>query len=72
MTAKDPKWPFMGAVYDTPRGPIQCYQVSASDRIDAVQRMTDRPQLEAALDVPGLQKSVAGAIRRRIKQLGAA
>lgn len=72
MTAKDPQWPFAGAVYDTPRGPIQCYQVSASDRIDAVQRMTERAQLEAALDVPGLQKSVAGAVWRRIKQLEAA
>lgn len=72
MIAKDPQLPFAGAVYDTPRGPIQCYQVSASDRIDAVQRMTDRAQLEAALDVPGLQKSVAGAVRRRIKQLEAA
>ena len=49
MIAKDPQLPFAGAVYDTPRGPIQCYQVSASDRIDAVQRMTDRAQLEAAL-----------------------
>jgi hypothetical protein len=32
----------------------------------------NRAQLEAALDVPGLQKSVADAVRRRIKQMGAA
>lgn len=69
MNDRDFQWPFAGAVYETPRGQIQCYQVSASDRIDAVKRMTDRAQLAAALDVPGLQKSVAAVIRRRIKQL---
>ena len=65
----DPQWPFAGDVYETPRGPIQTYSCAANDRIDAVRRMTDRAQLTAALDVPGLQKIVEGAIRRRIKQL---
>ena len=66
----DPLWPFAGQVYDTRCGPLQTYQLSASDRIDAVKRMTDRAQLEAALAVPDLQKSVADAIRRRLRALG--
>lgn len=65
----DPQWPFAGNVYETPRGPIQTYTCAASDRIEAVRRMTDREQLAAALDVPRLQKSVAAVIRWRIKQL---
>jgi len=66
----DPLWPFACQVYDTPRGPLQTYQVSASDRLDAVKRMTDRAALEDALRAPDLQKSVADAIHRRLRKLG--
>ena len=62
-------WPFRGQLYQTSSGPIQTYACDAENRLDAVNRMTDRAQLDAALAVPGLQKTVQAAIRRRIKQL---
>lgn len=61
--------PFRAAVYDTPIGPLQTYYTGTTDRIAAVKRMTDRAQLEAAAAVPELQKTVAAAISRRLKQL---
>ncbi len=72
MKQPDPLWPFRGPLYDTPRGQFQTYYVTASDRIDVIGRMTDPNQLIAAASVPELQKSVASAIRRRLKQLEAA
>jgi hypothetical protein len=68
MTTENPLWPFAGPVYDTPRGPLQTYQVSATDRLDAVKRM-NHVRLKAALRVPDLQKSVQAAIERRLRQL---
>jgi hypothetical protein len=62
-------WPFRCQLYQTASGPIQTYACDADGRIDAVKRMTDRATLDAALAVPGLQKTVHAAIVRRIKQL---
>ena len=62
-------WPFRGQRYETSSGPIQTYACDAQSRLDAVMRMTDRATLDAALAVPGLQKTVEAAIRRRIWQL---
>ena len=62
--------PFAAAVYDTQYGPLQTYYLSATDRITAVKRMTDRATLEAVLQIPELQKSVAAATHRRLRQLG--
>ena len=64
--------PFAAWVVDTPRGPLQTYYCSATDRITAVKRMTSLDQLHAALKVDDLQKSVEQAIHRRIKALGRA
>lgn len=67
----NPLWPFAGPCYQMPHGPLQTYKMAASDRVDAVKRMDDPEQLSAALRVPGLQKSVEIAIRRRLKLLEA-
>ena len=61
---------FKGPLYDTPRGPLQTYHCTAGDRIDIVKHSTDRAALEDALRVPDLQKSVADAIHRRLRNLG--
>jgi hypothetical protein len=60
---------FKGPCYDTPRGPLQTYHVTAGDRVDIVKASTDRAALEDAMRIPDLQKSVADAITRRLKQL---
>ena len=60
---------FKGPLYDTGRGQLQTYHCTAGDRIDIVNASSDRPALEDALRVPDLQKSVADAIRRRLKQI---
>lgn len=70
MAELDTLWPFKAATYDTPRGQIQTYAMSADDRIAAVKRMTDRATLEAVLNIPDLQKSVSSAAWRRMRQLG--
>lgn len=63
-------WPFAAQTHETPNGIIQSYYCGAADRITAVKRMTDRAGLEAMLQIPELQKSVADAARRRMRQLG--
>ena len=71
-THSDTAWPFRAALYDTPNGPLQTYYTGTADRIEAVKRMTDRAQLEAAATLPELQKTVAAAIARRLRQLSPA
>jgi uncharacterized Zn finger protein len=44
------------------------YQVSAEDRIRACASFT-AAQCTCALELPGLQKTVAAALRRRLRQL---
>ena len=61
---------FKGPCYETPRGQHQTYHCTAGDRIDAVKRSSDRGAMEDALRTPSLQKSVADAIHRRLRQLG--
>lgn len=56
--------PFYAASYNG----HDCYHVSASDRLLAVQRF-DIEQCRAALKLPGLQKSVITALERRIRKL---
>lgn len=60
---------FKGPLYDTPRGQLQTYCADAAGRVDIVNKSTDRAALEDALRVPDMQKSVADAIRRRLKKL---
>lgn len=64
MDKTNPLWPFAGPKY----GNHQLYQMAADDRLAAVVLM-DREALEAALLVPGLQKTVEHAIRSRLKKL---
>lgn len=61
---------FAGPVYDTRNGPLQTYCADAAGRLDIVKKSTDRAALEAALRVPDMQKSVADAIKRRLRNLG--
>jgi len=56
--------PFKAGVY----GGVQTYHVTADDRLRVVGSF-DRPQCDAALLVQGLQKTVAGAVHRRIRHL---
>lgn len=49
----------------------QFYDVGATDRIARV-RHFDRKQCLAALALPDLQKTVARAIERRLRQIGRA
>ena len=65
----DPLRLFKGAVYDTPRGPLQTYCCAAIDRISCASRSNDRAALEDAMRAPKLQKSVQAAIRARLKKL---
>lgn len=60
---------FKGPLYETGHGPLQTYCADAAGRLDIVKKSTDRAALEDALRAPGLQKSVADAIRRRLKKL---
>ena len=60
---------FKGPLYDTGHGPLQTYHCTAGDRVDIVKHSTDRAAMEDALRVPGLQKSVADAITRRLRKL---
>lgn len=53
-------------------GDLQTYSLTAADRIDHVKRMTSVAQLQAALEVDGLQKTVERAIRAKLKKIGAA
>lgn len=57
--------PFAATVY----GSHQTYHVTADDRIAAVRHFTTREQCRAALVLPGLQKTVARAVRSRLRQL---
>ena len=57
---------FKGPTYE---GHPQTYHCCAADRVDIVKKSTDRAALEDALHVPDLQKSVADAIRRRLRKL---
>lgn len=52
-------------------GDLQTYHLTADDRIRAVAGF-DRAQCLAALEVPGLQKTVEKAVRVRLRKLGAA
>lgn len=65
MDKTNPLWPFAGPRYGT----HQLYYLSGDERLDAVTRM-DREALEAALLVPGLQKTVENAIRARLRKMG--
>lgn len=56
--------PFKAGVYSG----IQTYYIDAEDRVRAVARF-DRAQCEAARKLPGLQKTVAAAVRRRLRYL---
>lgn len=49
-------------------GGIQAYTCSADDRISRVQHF-DRKQCLAALALPDLQRTVARAVERRLRQL---
>lgn len=69
---QNPMWPFAAGRYERGDEVLQLYHVTVDDRIAAVKRMTDRAQLEAALGVPGLQKTVERAIRARLKKTSAA
>jgi len=60
-------WPFRAKYYPD-IGWV--YYIGAEERIEAVRRMSDSVQLRAALDVPGVQQTVARAIRRRLRELG--
>jgi hypothetical protein len=61
----NPLWPFAGPCY----GGRQLYQLAVDDRLAAVREM-DREALEAALLVPGLQKTVESVIRSKLRKLG--
>jgi hypothetical protein len=56
--------PFKGPRY----GEIQTYTLAAEDRVARVKRF-DRRQCLAALALPDLQKTVARAVERRLRQL---
>ena len=62
---------FHGPVYDTPHGPLQTYHTGAEDRSRIARTSKDIPALRDALASPDLQKTVAGAIRHRLRQLWA-
>lgn len=66
MDKTNPSWPFEGPKY----GSNQLYYLSVDERLDAVRLRMDREALEAALLVPGLQKTVERAIRSRLRKLG--
>lgn len=59
-----PANPFTATVY----GSHQTYYMTADDRIAAVRRF-DRAQCQAALALPGLQKTVARAVHTRLRQI---
>ena len=65
MDKLNPKWPFYGPKY----GDLQTVCGDANGRLIAVKNM-DSETLEAALLVPGLQKTVEHAVRARIKKMG--
>lgn len=69
MSASDLLRLFAGPRYEMESGPLQTYNCTAADRIDCAMASTDRAALEDAMCLPGLQKSVRGAIERRIRQL---
>lgn len=50
-------------------GDHQYYYVTATDRIDAVKRMTDTAQLRACLEVTDLQKTVERAVLAKLKKM---
>ncbi|GKS85571.1 hypothetical protein AVMA1855_15485 [Acidovorax sp. SUPP1855] len=56
--------PFKAGVY----GGVPTYHVTADDRLRLVSSF-ERAQCDAALLVPGLQKTVASAVHRRIRHL---
>ena len=56
--------PFKAAVY----AGTQTYHTVAEDRMRVASRFT-REECEAALQLPGLQKTVAEAVRRRVRHL---
>ncbi|CAM3121513.1 hypothetical protein [Cupriavidus taiwanensis] len=56
--------PFKGPCYDGQ----QTFHVAAGDRIGMVKKF-DKAQCEAALQVPGLQKTVENAVKVRLRQL---
>lgn len=60
-----PLWPFYGPKY----GDMQTVYGATDERLNAVKLM-DREALEAALLVPGLQKTVEHAVRARLKKMG--
>jgi hypothetical protein len=59
-------WPFRAQHYKELGWTYYC---NATERIAAVRGMTDTEQLRAALAVPGLQTTVARAIRKRLREL---
>lgn len=67
MTTQIENNPFAGPKY----GDIQTYHLGADDRIQAVKAFT-REQCLAALEVPGLQKTVERAVKVRLRRLEAA
>ena len=69
MNQPEPLRLFKAALYETPRGPLQTYVNASAERVDIVKRSTDRAALQDALGALDLQKTVACAIQRRIKQL---
>ncbi len=61
-------WPFRARYYQEIGW---TYYACASERIEAVRRMTDLQRLRAALEVPDLQKSVQRAVLKRLREIGA-
>ena len=61
---------FRATLYQTSFGPMQTYHCTASDRVNIVKASADVEALRDALKSPELQKSVADAIKRRLRQLG--
>lgn len=65
MDKSNPMWPFYGPKYEG----NQTVYGSVEDRLNAVKSM-DRETLEAALMIPGLQKTVERAIHSKLNKLG--
>lgn len=65
MDKSNPMWPFYGPKY----GETQTVYQAVDERLHAVRRM-DRETLEAALLVPGLQKTVEHHVRHMLKKMG--
>ena len=64
----DPREVFLAHEYQTSRGPLRTYHLTAYGRIEAVQSFS-LEQCETALKVKDLQLTVRRAIERRMRKL---